>query len=205
MDSTRLRVKYYRRVRITIIIMSFLDIKDPKKRGRVVADYLAIVKRLQHRDINERAQDLVRQDDLDQMFEPVVKSTGKSTDAFTNELVPIREEIKTMNKHLVDTTEKMKDTITMKQQQQHPTDDDTSNVLEQYLLEYGGSRVLDKYFAIQRVGDNKYEMGTKAVAIDNNSDIIVDGVKYDGTTGLWALVMMNDPPESSYTTNDLRM
>ena len=65
--------------------------------------------------------------------------------------------------------------------------------------------MLDKYFAIQRVGDNKYEMGTKAVAIDENSDIIVDGVKYDGTTGLWALIMMNDPSESSYTPNDLRM
>ena len=65
----------------------------------------------------------------------------------------------------------------MKQQQ--PTNDHTLNVLEQYNLKYGGSRVLDKYFAIQPVGDNKYEMGTKAVAIDENSDIIVDGVKYD--------------------------
>ena len=64
--------------------------------------------------------------------------------------------------------------------------------------------MLDKYFAIQH-GDNKYEMGTKAIEIDENSDIIVDGVKYDGTTGLWALVMMNNPPESSYTQKDLHM
>ena len=65
--------------------------------------------------------------------------------------------------------------------------------------------MLDKYFVIQHVDDNKYEMGTKAVEIDENSDIIVDSVKYDGTTGLWALVMINDPPESSYTQNDLHM
>ena len=64
--------------------------------------------------------------------------------------------------------------------------------------------MFDKYFAIQRVGDNMYEMGTKAVEIDENSDIIVDGLRYDGTTGLWALVMINDPPELSYTKNDLR-
>ena len=56
--------------------------------------------------------------------------------------------------------------------------------------------MLDKYFAFQHIGDDKYEMGTKA---------IVDGVKYDGTTRLWALVMMNDPPESSYIQNDLHM
>ena len=58
---------------------------------------------------------------------------------------------------------------------------------------------MDTYFAIQHVGNNKCEMGT------NEVDIIVDGVKYDGTTGLWALVMMNDPPESSDTQNDLHM
>ena len=75
------------------------------------------------------------------MFEPVVELTGKSTAA-----IPIREEMETLNKHLADTTEKLKD---MKQQPQQPTDDHTSNVLEQYLLKYGGSsRLLDKYFAI---------------------------------------------------------
>ena len=139
------------------------------------------------------------------MFEPVVESTGKSTQAITKELVPIREEMKTLNERpALDTTGEVED---MKQQpQQQPADDDhTPNVFDQYLLKYGGSRVLDKYFAIQRVDDNMYEMRTKAVEIDENSDIIVDGVKYDGTTGLWALVMINDPPESSYTSNDLRM
>ena len=48
-------------------------------------------------------------------------------------------------------------------------------------------------------------MGTKTVEVDGNSGIIVDGVKYVGTTGLWALIMMNDPPESRYTQNDLHM
>ena len=171
--------------------MSFLNITDPKKRDSNVDDYLATVKRLQRRDINERAQDLVRQDDLNQMFESVVESTGKSTQAITKELATIREEMRTLNERLANTTENMKDAITMNQQQQ-PTDNHTSNVLEQYLLKYGGSRVLDKYFDIQRVGDNKYEMGTKAVEIDGNCR-------------LWALVMMNDLPESSYTQNDLHI
>ena len=147
----------------------------------------------------ERKMWCVRQDDLNRMFEPVIESKGKSTEAITKELVPIREEMKTLTEPLADTTEKMK-------QQQTPRIDQESNVFEQYLLKYGVStRVLDKYFAIQRVGDNRYEMGNKTVKIDENSDIIVDGVKYDGTTGLWALVMMNDPPESLYTPNDLHM
>ena len=44
--------------------MSFIYIKDPKKRDAIVADYLATVKKIQQRNLNERAQDLVRQDDL---------------------------------------------------------------------------------------------------------------------------------------------
>ena len=98
--------------------MSYLNITDPKRRDSIVADYLATVKRLQHRDINERAQDLVRQDDLNQMFEPVVESTVKLTAAITKELVPIREEMKTLIERLADTTDNMKD---MKQQSQQPT------------------------------------------------------------------------------------
>ena len=107
--------------------MSFLSITDPRKRDSIVADYLATVKRLQRRGINERAQDVVRQDDFNQMFEPVVESTGKSIQAITKELATIPEEMKTLNVRLADTREKMKDAITMKQLQQ-PTDDHTSNV-----------------------------------------------------------------------------
>ena len=60
----------------------------------------------------------MRQDDLNQVLEPVVESTGKPTQAITKELTPIREEMKTLNERLADTTERMKDAVTMKQQQQ---------------------------------------------------------------------------------------
>ena len=181
--------------------MYFLNITDSKKRDIIVADYLATVIRNQRRDINERAQDLVRQDDFNRMFEPVVESTGKSTEAITKEIVPIREEMKTLNGQIQQKNER----YSYHEAATNPTHRSGVKCFEQYLLKYGGSRVLDKYLAIQQVGDNKYKTGTKAVEIDENSDIIVHGVKYDDTTGLWALVMMNDPPESSYTRYDYHM
>ena len=49
---------------VHINIMSFLNIKDPKKRDAVVADYLATVKRIQQRNLNEKAQALARDEDL---------------------------------------------------------------------------------------------------------------------------------------------
>ena len=65
---------------VHINIMSFFNIKDPKKRDAVVADYLATVKRLQQRNLNEKAQDLARDENLKEIFNPVVQSTAKSTE-----------------------------------------------------------------------------------------------------------------------------
>ena len=42
--------------------MSFIDISDPKKRDTIVADYLATVRRIQQRNLNERAQDLIKEE-----------------------------------------------------------------------------------------------------------------------------------------------
>ena len=71
--------------------MSFLNINDPKKRDAVVADYLATVKRIRHRNLNEKAQDLVQDEYLKELFNPVVQSTEKSTEAITREPAPLRE------------------------------------------------------------------------------------------------------------------
>ena len=114
--------------------MTFLSITDAKKRESIVATYLATVKRLHHRDIIARVQDLVWQGDLNRMLELVVESTGKSTAAITKELVPIQEEMKILKASQIQ-QKKMKDAITTKQQQ--PTDDDhKSNVFDQYLLKF---------------------------------------------------------------------
>ena len=71
--------------------MYFIDVKYPKKRDAIVADYLANGKRIQQRNLNEKVQDLTRQDDLQKMFNPVMESAEKSTKAITEELAPMRE------------------------------------------------------------------------------------------------------------------
>lgn len=177
--------------------MSFLNIDDPKERDQIVADYLATVEKLKHRHIDERAQDLGRREDLKQMFEPVTESAGKSAKAVTEELVPIRQELKALSDRLLGQPASPQPSTF--EEPQRP------NVLEKYLHKFEGTRHLDKYFGIQRLGNNTYEMGTKTVIVDDRSNIIVDNLEYPGTSGLWALVMLNDPPANSYTPNDLRM
>ena len=175
--------------------MSFIDIKDPKKRDAIVADYLATVKRIQQRNLNEKAQDLARNEELKEMFDPVVQSTARSTEAITKELIPIRDEVKNLNENLL-------------HQAAHPPRKrklDTVvdiNLVEQYHRLHDETK-LDQYFGIQRTGVNRYTMGDKDVIVDQNSNIFVGGIKYEATPGLWSLIMMKTPPLKSYTQGDL--
>ena len=71
--------------------MSSINNKDAKKRDAIIADYLATVKRIQQGNLNEKAQDLTRQNDLQKMFNPVVESPEKSTKAIMEELALMRQ------------------------------------------------------------------------------------------------------------------
>ena len=54
--------------------MYFLNIKDPEERDATIADYLATVKRLQQRNLEERSDLMNRQRELEETYEPVVAS-----------------------------------------------------------------------------------------------------------------------------------
>ena len=175
--------------------MSFLDIKNPAKRDAVVADYLTTVKNIKQRNLNERTKDLGRQRELVELFEPVIKSTEKSTEAITKEIAPLQEEIRTLKV-------KQEDEDVAKQEKK------TASMLAgldsvqrfHYLLDKGQ---LDSYFAIQRTDDGRYIMGDKMIEVDKKSNIYVDEIKYRRSPGLWSLVMMKVPSRDSYTSDDL--
>ena len=170
--------------------MSFLDIKDPKKRYAVVSDYLATVKRLQQKNLNEKAQDLVRRDDIERALEPVVRSTGKSAEAITKELIPIKEEIKALNVRL-ENREKDGD-------KKADEDESPPNIVQAYYQKLSAEK-LDKYFGVIMEGD-RYKMGDKYVHVEG-SDLVIDHKRYIGTPGLWSLIMKKHP--SGYTREDL--
>ena len=129
--------------------MSFFNIKDPKKRDAVVADYLATVKRIRQQNLNEKAQDLARDEDLKEIFNPVVQSTEKSTEAITRELAPLREEVKHLNENLIKREkwdhddDDFDDTMTSSSSLSSPD----HNLLEHYLTTTRNN-LLDKYFAV---------------------------------------------------------
>ena len=174
--------------------MSFLNIEDPKKRDAIVSDYIATVKRLQQKNLNEKAEDLVRQDDIERALEPVVRSTGKSTETITKELIPIKEEIKALNLQL-----KNQENHRDEQKEKVEEDESLPNIVQVYYEKLPKEK-LDKYFGVIMEGGNRYKMGDKYVRV-TESDLIVDNKKYIGTRGLWSLIMRKRPTD--YTADDL--
>ena len=69
--------------------MSFLNIKDPEQRDATIADYLATVKRLQPRNLDERSDLTDRQRELEETYEPVVASNWEMAQEIITDLVPI--------------------------------------------------------------------------------------------------------------------
>ena len=181
--------------------MSFLNIKDPKKRDAIVNDYLTTVKRLQQKNLNEKAEDLVRQDDIERALEPVVRSTGKSTETITNELIPIKEEIKALNLQLKNQEhdrDGQKEKVE-EEEEEEKEEELLPNIVQVYYEKLPKEK-LDKYFGVIMEEGNRYKMGDKYVRV-KESDLIIDRKKYIGTPGLWSLIMRKRP--TGYTADDL--
>ena len=77
--------------------MSFINISDPKNRDEIFKSYLAIKKRIQQRNINEKFGDMAQSEDRQKMCEPIIKSNIQAEEEISKDLVPIRKELEQFN------------------------------------------------------------------------------------------------------------
>ena len=195
--------------------MSFLNINDPLKRDAIVSEYLATIKRIKNRNLEERARDFAHHEALEQSLEPVVRSTAAATQAITNELLPIKEGISALNSKLqaskhkseaaivpeVKTEPKKEEEEEVGETEEGREEQPEENVFEQ-LIENAPADKIDEYFGIVETEDGQYKMGNKIVALHGN-DITIEGTRYKGTPGLWTLIMFKKPNEELYTIEDM--
>ena len=195
--------------------MSFLNINDPRKRDAIVSEYLATIKRIKNRNLEERARDFAHHEAVEQSLEPVVRSTAASTQAITNELLPIKEGISALNSKLqaskqeseptipseVKTEPKKEEKEVEEEEEEGREEQPEENIFEQ-LIESAPADKIDEYFGIVETEDDRYKMGNKTVELHGN-DITIEGTHYKGTPGLWTLIMFKKPNEELYTTEDM--
>lgn len=61
----------------------------------------------------------------------------------------------------------------------------------------------DKYYSIYRQNDGSFKLGRMGIEIDGESNITISGKTFGYTSGLWDLIMLNDPPEDNYSDDEL--
>ena len=183
--------------------MSFIKVKDPRKREELIRDFIETRKRIKDNFIARKVGEAEYQTGLTKLFKPVTetqKATAKEiTDAqkataekITGELLPIKEGL-----------EKIPD-ITFPT---YPAVEMTKEEIEKLgpiatdaLIKLASKKGIDKSFGLT-VKNKKLHIGDKPITIKDNN-IIIDGEEYTGTPGLWELIISQEPQEGKYTEDD---
>ena len=159
--------------------MAFIEIKNPQERDKIVSDYIETVKQLKEKSLNDKAEGLQRQIQLEKAFTPVVQATKESTAKITEEIKKNRA---------------------VKESDKGYWSKDFSKKAIDFYLNLKSNK--DDYYGIQK-SKTGYIMGDKNVEIDEQSNIHIDGNTFEGTPGLWELIMLKQP--QNYTPEDMKL
>ena len=146
--------------------MAFISIKNPTRRREIVQEYIRIRDKIRGRNENNKEGNLIKEQQIEEQFRPIVTATEKSADQITSAL---REK-----------------------EEKTPYEFYSSLV-----------RNKDKQFGIYRKNDGFYRLGNTDIKIDGDYNIDIDDTVYGYTTGLWDLIMLNNPNDGDYTEDDL--
>ena len=183
--------------------MSFIKIKDPRKREELVKDFIETKKRIKDNFIARKVGESEYQTGLTKLFKPVTdtqKTTAKeiteaqkaTAEKFTSELLPIKEGIEELPTKLF---KKVFPSIEFK----------TSDIINfgplavDSLLKAFTKKDIDKFYGIY-AEDGKLKIGDKFITIEKDN-IIINDIPFIGTPGFWELVTLKNPEK--YEEDDL--
>ena len=183
--------------------MSFIKVKDPRKREELIRDFIETRKRIKDNFIAKKVGEIEYQTGLTKLFKPVTetqKATAKeiteaqkaAAEKFTSELLPIKEGIEELPTKLF---RKVFPSIELKA-------DDIINLgplAVNALLQAFTKKNIDLAFGLY-AQEGKFKIGNKEVNIEDN-DIKVDDTIFEGTPGFWELVTSKNP--ENYEPKDL--
>ena len=165
--------------------MSFLKISDPAKRDLMVKEYLELKKNIRGNLLSERTGEQQLQTDLSKFFKPITETQKTTTKEITEELKPMKEGI-----------ENLPQAITFPAYPSIQASEGEETVATPYLIGDTAKSYLGK-FTTKAEADRTYGLyykkgefyiGNKPIIINDNN-IVVEDEEYEGTPGLWELIM----------------
>ena len=202
--------------------MSFIKVKDPRKREELVRDFIETRKRIKDNFVARKVGESEYQTGLTKLFKPVTetqKATAKeiteaqkaTAEKFTQELLPIKEGIEGLptKTDISKIPLKVFNQIFPALKYKESDIMNLGTIAVNALIEAFSKDGIDRVYGIY-AKDKKFYMGNKTITIKDN-DIIINNadesgtnIKFDGTPGLWKLITeKNIPDKSEFTQQEL--
>ena len=191
--------------------MSFIKVKDPRKREELIRDFIETRKRIKDNFIARKVGEIEYQTGLTKLFKPVTetqKATAKeiteaqkaAAEKITSELLPIKEGLENIT--VIPPIETGEDIPALEMTKEQITK--IGPTASKYLLPTFGQKATQ---ADIKPGDTKgtlFLIGKTPIKIEND-DITIKDYKFKGTPGLWKLLTSkNIPDKTEYTAGDLQ-
>ena len=177
--------------------MSFIKIKDPRKREELIRDFIETRKRIKDNFVAKKVGEIEYQTGLTKLFKPVTetqKATAKEiTDArkaaaekITQELLPIKAGIEGLPGAISFPA------LEMAEEEEEEEKKDVGSLALNYLA-FATRKNSDTTFGIKpdEEDKNKLKIGSKEIKIIGNN-----------ITGLWELIVRKELPKAEYTEED---
>ena len=170
--------------------MTFKKIDDFKRRDELVQEHLRLKDELKDRFISKRLGEEFLVKEREKMFKPITDKQEEEN--------KILKEQKQLFENMLKNKEPEQKAIT-------GPDLETEDIATKYI----GNKDSDTVYGIRKEGTKLY-MGEKEVKLNDKKDFIIDDVTYEGTPGLWDLIMEKNRgkiarnyEEGKYTNDDL--
>ena len=182
--------------------MSFIKVKDPRKREELIRDFIETRKRIKDNFIARKVGEIEYQTGLTKLFKPVTETQKATTkeiteaqkataEKFTSALLPIKEGVEGLPSKLF---KEVFPSLGFKESDITKLGPLAVNALIEAFTKEG----VDRSYGIY-AKNKKFFIGSKEITIKDN-DITLEGEVYKGTPGLWELITSKTP--INYTDED---
>jgi len=182
--------------------MSFLKIKDPSKRDKLVAEYLKTKNKIQNDFRSERFGEQSVYEEFGKICKPITEQQQKSSEEIVSTFALLQKAIENI-------TPALPWGHVEKQPEALPAPDDgpmnVGEIAGNYLAKLTSKKtdVADRTSGLGGERGN-LRLGDAEFKTDGN-DMTINGKRYKGTEGLWELVTMKKPRTGVYDGEDLKI
>ena len=150
---------------------------------------MSLKKKIRDNFLSERVGEQQLQTDLSKFYRPITETQKATTREITEGLKPIREVI-----------EKLPEVMQPLEEEEEDKEEKEKKLVGRIAYKFLNMKYPDETFGIHKEGNHHY-IGKTHVIIKDNDIIFKDsGERFEGTPGLWELIMSNNP--INYTQRD---